>query len=88
MEPARPLTEAEKERAFIIDNKIFDLHPHNGSLQPGETQQVSQITSGMPGYEGFKQSLLHSWFLAAGAAVYVGSVNRLLLLHHTGVLHF
>jgi hypothetical protein len=40
VEPARPLTQAEKERAFIIDNAIFELHPRSGRLQPGATETV------------------------------------------------
>jgi hypothetical protein len=40
VEPNRPLTQAEKERAFIIDNSMFELHPRSGRLQPGATEKV------------------------------------------------
>lgn len=40
VESARPLTQAEKERAFIIDNKVFEVLPQHGTLGAGEAQQV------------------------------------------------
>jgi hypothetical protein len=40
VESARPLTQAEKERAFIIDNKVFEVLPRHGTLGAGEAQQV------------------------------------------------
>jgi hypothetical protein len=41
VEQPRPLTQVEIERAFIIDNAIFELHPCSGRLQPGATETVS-----------------------------------------------
>jgi hypothetical protein len=40
VEPARPLSEAEKDRAFIIDSNIFEVLPRHGSLAAGQAQQV------------------------------------------------
>lgn len=40
VEPARPLSQAEKDVAFVLDNKIFSVSPHSGSLQPGQKKQV------------------------------------------------
>jgi hypothetical protein len=40
VEPARPLTQAEKERAFIIDNNLFEVLPKHGCLPAGQAQQV------------------------------------------------
>jgi hypothetical protein len=42
VEANRPLTQAEKERAFIIDNSIFELHLRSGRLQPGATEKVGR----------------------------------------------
>lgn len=42
VEPARPLTLAEQERAFIINNKIFEVLPRHGTLQAGQAQQVGR----------------------------------------------
>lgn len=42
VEPARPLSQAEKDRAFIIDNNIFEVLPRHGSLAAGQAQQVSR----------------------------------------------
>jgi hypothetical protein len=41
VEPARPLSQAEKDRAFIIDNHIFEVLPRHASLAAGQAQQVS-----------------------------------------------
>lgn len=41
VEPARPLSEAEKDRAFIVENNIFEVQPKHGCLAAGQAQQVS-----------------------------------------------
>jgi hypothetical protein len=33
--------EAEKEQAFIVENKIFSLSPESGQLQPGRYNDVN-----------------------------------------------
>jgi hypothetical protein len=40
VEAAKPLTQAERERAFIIDNKVLEVLPRAGTLQQGQVQQV------------------------------------------------
>jgi hypothetical protein len=40
VEAARPLTQAETERTFIIENKIFEVLPRHGTLAAGQAQQV------------------------------------------------
>lgn len=43
VEPAQPLTQAERERAFVLDNGVIEAAPRSGCLQPGATQQVGLV---------------------------------------------
>jgi hypothetical protein len=40
VEPVRALNDAERQRAFVLDNNIFSVHPLHGRLQPGSREQV------------------------------------------------
>eukprot|EP00879_Flechtneria_rotunda_P014773 GHRR01015437.1.p1 GENE.GHRR01015437.1~~GHRR01015437.1.p1 ORF type:complete len:1087 (+),score=398.72 GHRR01015437.1:1465-4725(+) len=53
VETARPVSQTEKERAFVIENAILGMQPHSGTLVPGSTQQVHVTFN--PVVEGFFQ---------------------------------
>lgn len=43
VEPSRPRNEEEKLAEFILEAKIFQYHPHSGTLQPGEGCTVCDL---------------------------------------------
>jgi hypothetical protein len=40
VESSRPLTQAEKLRAFVLEAGLFKASPRSGALQPGQCTQV------------------------------------------------
>jgi hypothetical protein len=60
VEPARPLTQAERERAFIIDNHVFEVLPKHGCLAAGQAQRVREAAATMrQGLCGVVVSMTH-----------------------------
>lgn len=49
VEPVRALNDAERQRAFVLDNNIFSVHPLHGRLQPGSREQVATSAACLPG---------------------------------------
>eukprot|EP00892_Ulva_mutabilis_P010109 jgi/Ulvmu1/7470/UM037_0013.1 len=46
VEPSRPRNDEEKLAEFILEAKIFQYHPHSGTLQPGETCTLTMTYTG------------------------------------------
>jgi hypothetical protein len=40
VEPAKPQTQAERERTFMLERRVFEVVPRSGRLAPGAAQQV------------------------------------------------
>lgn len=75
MEPVRPRSEAELKAEFIERNKIFQMEPEEGLLQPGQGCTVLLLLyyclTGVPGRPARNCSLL-SWLLCTDDSLLPG----------------